>query len=68
MLSRGVDTEVGRVLTMEVAGMQGKERLSQAMIKRRLGMIAKGVMGLEKGMASNRETWRRRINEPVNPH
>ncbi len=63
VLRRGEDTEVGIVLTMEVVGVQGRGRPA-----RRWKDVVEydmRVMMLEKGMAMDRETWRRRFYGPV---
>ncbi len=65
LLRRAEDTEVCRELTMEVTGRRGKERPARQW-KDVIENI-KRARGLEKGMVSDVETWRRQIHGSANP-
>ena len=61
------NTEVGRVLIMEVARALGRGRTARPwkdVVEYDMRVV---VMGLEKGMAMDGETWRWRIYGLVNP-
>ena len=59
------DIEIGGVLTMEVAGTRGTGQPVRQW-KNKNGKWV-WVMGLGKGMASERKTWKRQIDGSVKP-
>ncbi len=65
MLRKGEDTEIGRVLTTEVVGTQGKERPGR--LFKDVVEIDMRMFSLVKVMASNRKTGRRGIHRIANP-
>lgn len=63
MLRTGEDTETGRVLTIEAAGIQGRGQWTRSW----KDVVEKDTRVMELEKVCHRDTWRRQINVPIKP-